>query len=751
MAHPAARRLRLRPRGGPRHPLEHRHLPVRCRLRRRLAPAVRRLPRDHLRLPRESDTPSTIAPLYYGIAGGLTRLGRGLGLGEPAKLAQLWNVPMAVGTVALVIALARLLAPRRPWLAAAAAGYVALSPVFTRSCSMFNPEPTDLFVSALCLYLAARILVAGGSAPAPRWRSASRSARASSSGSSRSGRSPWWRSRSSPRSVAARRPPPAASLCPRRARGVRRRRRPLVRLSHRQLLERDLRPAHRRQAALGASPRPLLRRPGTARSLLASVSPAHGEPGGPGDVHRHVGRLVRRVRVAAQRRDAEPGDPRLARRAERDRARADASSRSWAGSCCSCARSAGAAAVAPRLATARSPASRGYLYFTVSYPVPDGDVLKPTYMLSTLGAWALCFGWAADRAASRVPRLVAFGLSALALDLRHDLPRGSSISHEVAQLGVELLARDRLEHALGDVEVRVDVLDVVVVLELRPSGAATFFASPSSSTSTVVFGSIVSSARLDREARRLDRLAHRREALRRGQRPGTSTRRASTSSAPPSAAASVSSSSSAPSAGDEDDAAPLEEPRDGARAAEVAVVLREDVAHVGRPCGCGCRSAPRRSRRRRSGRSPRRRPSRTRPRRRRRPSPSRSRGRCCPSASSRSAPSRSRSAARGCPRGRGPPSFAATMIARESFEKSLPRFASAAPFLCLIDDHLLCPDTGISSRPGPGTARGPACRRSAPDGTRRRGSGPRARAPDGRRARRAPRRPGPHPRSTARG
>src|SRR6266576_3094408 len=42
--------------------------------------------------------------------------------------------------------------------------------------------------------------------------------------------------------------------------------------------------------------------------------------------------------------------------------------------------------------------------------------------------------------------------------------------------------------------------------------------------------------------------------------------------------------------------------------------------------------------------------------------------------------------------GSGPPSLAATMIARVSFEKSLPRFASAAPFLCLIDDHLLCPD-----------------------------------------------------------
>src|SRR4029079_6950943 len=45
------------------------------------------------------------------------------------------------------------------------------------------------------------------------------------------------------------------------------------------------------------------------------------------------------------------------------------------------------------------------------------------------------------------------------------------------------------------------------------------------------------------------------------------------------------------------------------------------------------------------------------------------------------------------PAGSGPPSFAATMIARESFENSLPLSASAAPFLCLIDDHLLCPDT----------------------------------------------------------
>src|SRR5262245_3856702 len=45
------------------------------------------------------------------------------------------------------------------------------------------------------------------------------------------------------------------------------------------------------------------------------------------------------------------------------------------------------------------------------------------------------------------------------------------------------------------------------------------------------------------------------------------------------------------------------------------------------------------------------------------------------------------------PDGSPPPSRAATMIARESLEKSFPRLASAAPFLCLIEDHLLCPDT----------------------------------------------------------
>ena len=75
----------------------------------------------------------------------------------------------------------------------------------------------------------------------------------------------------------------------------------------------------------------------------------------------------------------------------------------------------------------------------------------------------------------------------------------------------------------------------------------------------------------------------------------------------------------------------------------------------------------------------------------RRRSRARSRARCCPSASSTTAPSRSRSAARGSPPGSGPPSRAATMIARESFEKSLPALRVGGALLVLDRRPLAMP------------------------------------------------------------
>ena len=71
----------------------------------------------------------------------------------------------------------------------------------------------------------------------------------------------------------------------------------------------------------------------------------------------------------------------------------------------------------PRLLAALLPLAglAGYFFFAISYPTKDGDVLKPTYMLTTLGAWALCFAWLATRLGERRPRLVVGTLVLLAL------------------------------------------------------------------------------------------------------------------------------------------------------------------------------------------------------------------------------------------------------------------------------------------------------------------------------------------------
>ena len=57
----------------------------------------------------------------------------------------------------------------------------------------------------------------------------------------------------------------------------------------------------------------------------------------------------------------------------------------------------------------------GMLYFTVSYPTGDGDVIKATYMLTTIPAWAICFGYAVDAVARRWPRLLPVLVAVLVL------------------------------------------------------------------------------------------------------------------------------------------------------------------------------------------------------------------------------------------------------------------------------------------------------------------------------------------------
>ncbi len=46
----------------------------------------------------------------------------------------------------------------------------------------------------------------------------------------------------------------------------------------------------------------------------------------------------------------------------------------------------------------------GVLYFAMSYPTPDGDTVKGSFMLTAVPAWAACFGFAFDGLRSRYRR-----------------------------------------------------------------------------------------------------------------------------------------------------------------------------------------------------------------------------------------------------------------------------------------------------------------------------------------------------------
>ena len=51
-----------------------------------------------------------------------------------------------------------------------------------------------------------------------------------------------------------------------------------------------------------------------------------------------------------------------------------------------------------------------FLYFTVSYPTPDGDVIKTAYMLVTVPGWALGFGLAVGALARNLLMTIAMGI-----------------------------------------------------------------------------------------------------------------------------------------------------------------------------------------------------------------------------------------------------------------------------------------------------------------------------------------------------
>ncbi|HEY8315521.1 MAG TPA: hypothetical protein VIG35_01555, partial [Gaiellaceae bacterium] len=360
---------------------------------------------NHLRLPHANETPEYYSPpLYYMLAGSVSWLGREAGLGEPHKLAQLLNVPAVVGTALLVAALARLLWPSRRWIAPAAVGFLALSPVLMRTASMYNPETIDMFVSALCLYLTARLLVGR------RYGRGAALGLGVALGAGEMVRqfSLWTLA--------------VVVLAFLFALWVRHEERLAVVRTLALVLVGcaviagpwyGYRAANYGNAVFD---RPHVHKP------LWERRPArfYVDPGLPDVFSRPYRPYLANLAVPQTYSDIWGDWYGVFSWSHRTEAKPPPATNAWLttqmvlGIVPTALAIVGWLALLGRSIWRRRPERllvgllplagiAGYLYFTVSYPTPDGDVLKPTYMLSTMGAWALSFGWLADRLAGRSP------------------------------------------------------------------------------------------------------------------------------------------------------------------------------------------------------------------------------------------------------------------------------------------------------------------------------------------------------------
>lgn len=100
-------------------------------------------------------------PGYYGLSGALDWTGIKLGLAEPRprELARLLNVPALLGAAFLTLLLARLIWPSRAWLHIAALMAFCLTPVVVKQGAMLHPDVLSLFFATLSVYLAARMVL----------------------------------------------------------------------------------------------------------------------------------------------------------------------------------------------------------------------------------------------------------------------------------------------------------------------------------------------------------------------------------------------------------------------------------------------------------------------------------------------------------------------------------------------------------------------------------------------------------------
>jgi hypothetical protein len=330
-------------------------------------------------------------PGFYALAGVATLIGEHVHAGDPHKLGQVLNWLVLLATAGVLWLLARELFPGRLWVQLGALAFFCFLPVVLRVGAMFHPEPLSMLLTAVALLLAARLLVQ----PGYSWQLAVATGVALGLGQLVRAFSLWTF---------------AAVVV---ALAVARAWRPLVVVVLATVVVAS--PWYIRQAIKYGDP--VFDRP-TRNEAIWDRRPARF----------YVGLGLPQVFTDPIRphflNEAIPttysdvwGDYFDVWRGNRER-------QSFVGLLPTLLAVAGwllllarSVRAPPRLAVALLPALGllGYLYFTVSYPTPDGDVLKASYMLTTAHAWALGFGYALDRLPGRLRAVVAGVLAASAL------------------------------------------------------------------------------------------------------------------------------------------------------------------------------------------------------------------------------------------------------------------------------------------------------------------------------------------------
>jgi len=330
-------------------------------------------------------------PGFYALAGVATLVGEHLHAGDPHKLGQVLNWLVLLAAACVLWALARELFPGRAWIQLGALAFFCFLPVVLRVGAMFHPEPLSMLLTAVALLLAARLLGRRDY----RWQLAAATGVALGLGQLVRAFSLWTFAAVVAAFVVARAWRPLAVVVVATA----------VVAS----------PWYIRQAIEYGNPvfdRPTQHKPvwerrparfyvglGLPQVFTAPIRPHFVNEAVPTTYSEVWGDYFGVWRGSRERQSFIGLLPTLL---------------AVAGWLLLLARSLRAP---PKLAAALLPGLGllGYLYFTVSYPTADGDVLKASYMLTTAPAWALAFGYGLERIPGRLRVVVAGVLAASAL------------------------------------------------------------------------------------------------------------------------------------------------------------------------------------------------------------------------------------------------------------------------------------------------------------------------------------------------